>query len=136
LRDATPPPPPPPPLEPLQFFCQAESEARAHGWKRWWHCRFGLKQDVLRVVIWQDIHDAFEWKHWQIRHANTQHEWANRADSKLRLTSKQYFSGDGRPTGCQPSINAWCDNRFQKWRLLSFARQTLPMEISPTVNDY
>jgi ribonuclease BN (tRNA processing enzyme) len=97
--------------EPLTIFCQAEQRKPLEALVA---LSVWPETEVCFEIHWQDIHDAFEWKHWQIRTANTQHEMANRA---IRIEIDQqavFFSGDGRPTAASQALMLGADIAFQE----------------------
>jgi len=97
--------------EPLTIFCQAEQRKPLEALVA---LSVWPETEICFEIHWQDIQDVFEWKHWQIRTANTQHEMANRA---IRVEIDQhtlFFSGDGRPTSESQALMQNVDMAFQE----------------------
>lgn len=97
--------------EPLTIFCQAEQQQPL---KALVELAVWPETQVCFDIHWQDIADEFEWKHWHIRTANTQHEMANKA---IRITADDktlFYSGDGRPTAASQSLMKDVDMAFQE----------------------
>ena len=97
--------------EPLTIFCQAEQQQPLQALV---DLAVWPETHVCFDIHWQDITDGFEWKHWQIRTANTQHEMSNKA---IRITvdgKTLFYSGDGRPTAASQALMKGADIAFQE----------------------
>jgi ribonuclease BN (tRNA processing enzyme) len=97
--------------EPLTIFCQKEQREPLEALVA---LSIWPEKNICFEINWQDIHDVFEWKHWQIHTANTQHEIANKA---IRVKIEQhtlFFSGDGRPTVASQKLMKNVDIAFQE----------------------
>lgn len=65
-------------------------------------------------IEWRDSSASWNWQHWHIQTAQTQHEIANQA---IRINIGQhslFYSGDGRPTPESMALMAGCDVAFQE----------------------
>ncbi|PYF80564.1 MULTISPECIES: MBL fold metallo-hydrolase [Marinomonas] len=97
--------------EPLTIFCQSDQRQPLQALV---DLAVWPETQLCFDIHWQDIADDFEWKHWQIRTANTQHEMANKA---LRITiegKSVFYSGDGRPTKASEALMEGVDIAFQE----------------------
>ncbi|QUX94003.1 ribonuclease Z [Marinomonas sp. CT5] len=97
--------------EPLTIFCQANQQPSLQSLVS---LAIWPETQLCFDIYWQDITDEFEWKHWQIRTANTQHEMANKA---IRITidgKTLFYSGDGRPTAASQALMRGADVAFQE----------------------
>ncbi|WP_028868103.1 MBL fold metallo-hydrolase [Psychromonas arctica] len=97
--------------EPLTIFCQTEQKEPLEALVA---LSIWPEKVICFEIHWQEISDSFEWRHWKIDTANTQHEISNRA---LRITAEQqtlFFSGDGRPTVASKKLMNKADIAFQE----------------------
>jgi len=97
--------------EPLTIFCQKEQRKPLEALIS---LSIWPEKNICFDISWQDIQDTFQWKHWKIDTAKTQHEIENRA---IRVKIEQntlFFSGDGRPTAASQKLMENVDIAFQE----------------------
>ncbi|MBJ7553891.1 MBL fold metallo-hydrolase [Marinomonas spartinae] len=84
------------------------------------------ERHVCFEIRWHEIEEDFQWRHWSIKTALTQHEMANRA-IRLSIDDRHFFySGDGRPTPESEALMLNTDLAFQECA----AFYSLPKEAS------
>lgn len=66
------------------------------------------------AIEWRDCSSCWNWQHWHIQTAATQHEIANRAIRIDIGDHSLFYSGDGRPTADSMALMAGCQLAFQE----------------------